>query len=283
VTGFPIFIVYGPEHVAHLKTLTIPSINRQLGQDAIDIYLLNYSSKTPLFGPQDSHGLCTIHDLSADKSTITNGFGEGMNFLFEKAQPSPCFLMLNPDTILDPHAVETLLRHFDPTSSGLIEARQWPSEHPKEYDKMSGETPWASGACLLAASDNYAAIGGFDPVYFMYCEDVDLSWQSWLRGRSVIYVPKAGVMHFTGLFHYRHDRYYREHFYSCRNHIVLAKKFFGITGEKKALEHLRISGYPEGFKEQVIKSYESIAPSVIIIDRPDHPMVKITGFNRYHH
>jgi N-acetylglucosaminyl-diphospho-decaprenol L-rhamnosyltransferase len=57
---------------------------------------------------------------------------------------------------------------------------------------------WVSGACFLIKRDAWDAVGGFDPSYFMYMEDVDLCWRLGLAGWAVGYEPAAGVMHVQG-------------------------------------------------------------------------------------
>ena len=57
----------------------------------------------------------------------------------------------------------------------LLEARQFPEEHPKEYDPRTFDTPWVSGACLMIPVQIYERIGGFDDRFFMYMEDADLT------------------------------------------------------------------------------------------------------------
>ncbi len=56
-----------------------------------------------------------------------------------------------------------------------------------------------AGAALYrrSALDDVARIDGaiLDPSFFMYCEDVDLSWRLRLRGYSIIYAPAAVVYH----------------------------------------------------------------------------------------
>lgn len=56
-------------------------------------------------------------------------------------------------------------------------------------------TLFASGAAMLVRRDIFLAVGGFDPSYFAYYEDVDLGWRLWLAGHSVCHVPTAVVHH----------------------------------------------------------------------------------------
>ena len=63
---------------------------------------------------------------------------------------------------------------------------------------------WVSGACFLARRDAWAAVGGFDPAYFMYMEDVDLCWRMSQAGWSVAYAPEAEATHLQGVSTNRH-------------------------------------------------------------------------------
>jgi len=56
-------------------------------------------------------------------------------------------------------------------------------------------TLFASGAAMLVHRATFLAVGGFDPEYFAYYEDVDLGWRLWLAGHEVQHVPAAVVHH----------------------------------------------------------------------------------------
>ena len=57
------------------------------------------------------------------------------------------------------------------------------------------EVSFASGAALVVRRTAWTALGGFDPAYFMYCEDVDLSLRLRLAGWGLGLVPAARVEH----------------------------------------------------------------------------------------
>lgn len=57
---------------------------------------------------------------------------------------------------------------------------------------------WLSGSCLLLRRAAYDSVGGFDPSYFMYFEDVDLGDRLGRAGWLNVYVPDARVMHVGG-------------------------------------------------------------------------------------
>ncbi len=56
-----------------------------------------------------------------------------------------------------------------------------------------------SGCCMLVRSNILPKIGGaFDEDYFMYCEDVDLSYRIQKAGYKNIYYPEATLIHYKG-------------------------------------------------------------------------------------
>jgi len=109
------------------------------------------------------------------------GFGAAHNLVFKK-----CFLdegydyvlATNPDGAFHQKAILNLFEFANQYSGDLISARQFPEEHPKPYNPVGGESGWVSGACLLHNKTLYEKIGGFDENFFMYMEDVDLSWRT---------------------------------------------------------------------------------------------------------
>lgn len=71
-----------------------------------------------------------------------------------------------------------------------------------------------SGAFLAFRSEAFKALGGFDPRYFMYLEDVDICRRASRRG-AVIFLPQAEVVHEHGKGSYRSWRLLREHMRSA--------------------------------------------------------------------
>jgi GT2 family glycosyltransferase len=58
--------------------------------------------------------------------------------------------------------------------------------------------PWVSGACLMARTQALRQCGGFDPHFFMYFEEVDLSRRLAALGWETWYEPAATVIHHHG-------------------------------------------------------------------------------------
>jgi GT2 family glycosyltransferase len=105
-------------------------------------------------------------------------------------------LVMNPDIMMSPNVLVELARPFLDPKVGMVEAKQLPIEHPKEYDLHTGETCWAATACTMIPVELISHLGGFDAdTFFLYCDDVDFSWRVRLAGRKVIYQPTASVYH----------------------------------------------------------------------------------------
>ncbi|MGH3517116.1 MAG: glycosyltransferase family 2 protein [Haloechinothrix sp.] len=84
------------------------------------------------------------------------------------------------------HAVFGRIWPANPWTRAYLQDRGEPSE------RAAG---WLSGSCLLLRREAFDAVGGFDPRYFMYFEDVDLGDRLGRAGWLNVYVPSAGVMH----------------------------------------------------------------------------------------
>lgn len=64
--------------------------------------------------------------------------------------------------------------------------------------RAAGDVPWLLGAALAFRRWSFLAVGGFDPVFFMYYEEVDLCRRLQTAGASTRYVPMAVVVHVGG-------------------------------------------------------------------------------------
>ncbi|MGI8491206.1 MAG: glycosyltransferase family 2 protein [Acidimicrobiales bacterium] len=112
--------------------------------------------------------------------------------------------VLNPDGTLYP-SVRTFPDLLDAVGHGLLGVVAPSNRFTRRYRLLDWdhETPqradWVSGACFLARRTAWAELGGFDPRYFMYLEDVDLCWRAGRAGWGVAYEPAAEVLHVQGV------------------------------------------------------------------------------------
>ena len=129
------------------------------------------------------------------------GFGAGHNHNLAKAQ-TPFFWVTNVDLEFEHNTLTTLLNTAQQdvqkgTQVAAWECRQKPYEHPKDYHPVTGETTWCSSACVLFRTDALQAVKGYEPLLFLYGEDVELSYRLRDHGYTLRYVPNATVWHFT--------------------------------------------------------------------------------------
>lgn len=66
-------------------------------------------------------------------------------------------------------------------------------DHASERD-----VDWLSGCCLAVRREAFEAVSGFDPVYFMFVEDVDLCLRLADAGWRVVFAPVTEVTHAVG-------------------------------------------------------------------------------------
>lgn len=153
--------------------------------------------------------------------TRNAGFAEGNNVGAQAAADCDWIALLNPDAFPDP---DWLARLEDAarTSPGVVmfasELRNadrpelldgagdayhvsglaWRIGHGSPALAESGAVREVFGPCGAAALLERAAfleVGGFDPRFFCYFEDVDLACRLRLRGHRCLYVPGARVLH----------------------------------------------------------------------------------------
>jgi GT2 family glycosyltransferase len=146
------------------------------------------------------------------------GYTRACNLLMAEAFAAGCDAVIttNVDGFFLPGCVAgmlaTLARHG---GDALVEARQFPQEHPRPYDPLTGATDWVSGCCLLIGRRTYEQLGPFDENMFLYCEDVDYSYRARLAG--IPCVVSSGAH-----FYHRHRRPLEE---PKRKHHLLSARY----------------------------------------------------------
>ena len=161
------------------------------------------------------------------------GFAKANNIGI-RATSSDYVLLLNPDTVAPPGAIQTLVRglasHQEAAIAGarLLNPRGFPELSwgraitpwnetaqmlvsrlylrklrfvVRRIDRLSRQAravDWVSGACMVIRRPDLEAVGLMDERYFMYNEDVDLCVAMKKRGRLTLYIAAAEVVHARG-------------------------------------------------------------------------------------
>ena len=161
------------------------------------------------------------------------GYGKGMN-LGASGFEGDLLVIANPDVVWEPGALDELVaglgrwpragcvgpairtqddllypsaRAFPSLGRGLGHAvfgPWWPSNPwTRSYraevgSPVEGTTGWLSGSLMVLRREAWEAVGGFDPKYFMYCEDMDLCRRLAEVGWQNVYVPSAVITHVGG-------------------------------------------------------------------------------------
>jgi N-acetylglucosaminyl-diphospho-decaprenol L-rhamnosyltransferase len=153
------------------------------------------------------------------------GFGRGCNRGFERVA-TPYVLFMNPDAMLPPESLNTLVAFMDshpkagvaapaiqegdqlqevgvlPTPWGVIcRAMGMRGRHqrrPVAPGQAPFQTDWLCGAVILARCELMEELGGFDPRFFLYFEETDLCRRVLNRGFELWAVGEAMACHVGG-------------------------------------------------------------------------------------
>jgi N-acetylglucosaminyl-diphospho-decaprenol L-rhamnosyltransferase len=126
------------------------------------------------------------------------GYGPALNRLLDHSfnqLKADVVVTSNPDGAFHCDCLRLLLSELQSDPLQLIEARQFPAEHPKHYDPTSGNTAWASGCCTAISHAVFDRIGNVDPIFWLYLEDVDYSWRARAHGIPVHLLHEALYAH----------------------------------------------------------------------------------------
>jgi N-acetylglucosaminyl-diphospho-decaprenol L-rhamnosyltransferase len=136
------------------------------------------------------------------------GFGSAANVgVAELPESVEAMVFINPDVVIEPDVLGKLVSVLDtqpsvgivaptlrfPDGGAQLSARGFPSLRAlvkrwhKNFDVSGGPTDprpdWVIGAAFAVRRRDFLSVGGFDPRFFLYGEDVDLCWR--MRGQAL--------------------------------------------------------------------------------------------------
>ncbi|MET0311296.1 MAG: glycosyltransferase [Burkholderiaceae bacterium] len=144
--------------------------------------------------------------LDVIANAAPRGFGANHNAAFAQAS-EPFFCVLNPDVEIVADPFPALVQAA--SRGGIAYPRQVSRDGSPQAFARRVPTPadllrrhllrivppkpahpdFVTGACMAFAARTYAALGGFDEKYFMYCEDVDICLRAQLSGHGLTPAP----------------------------------------------------------------------------------------------
>lgn len=149
-----------------------------------------------------------------NKSNLGYAHGNNIGVAYAKGE---YIVILNPDTVVDPDwllcLIEPLKEYHASTSKILmydqkdmintcanhshftgIDFCRGLYEHVSQFSNTE-EVSSISGCSFAIRKEILEEIGGFDPDFFLYLEDIDLSWRLRIAGYKIIYIPASIVYH----------------------------------------------------------------------------------------
>lgn len=199
-----------------------------------------------------------FNSISIIENTVNEGFGKANNRGVKCSNGEiVCFINIDTEFFVDTLFELDKAIKKSKKDIGLWEFRQFPYEHPKNYDVLSGEVSWASGAAFAMKREMFLKVDGFDEKLFMYTEDVDLSWRVRCLGYKLIYVPKVKIMHYS--YETANVIKLNQHVYGVTNNLLLRYRFGNlkkiIVGHLITLNLIVKKEQVKGAKKLLYKEY----------------------------
>lgn len=187
------------------------------------------------------------HGWNLISSRTNLGFGAAVNRGARRALAAgcDCLVFLNPDASISLEDLQALGAACSADRAALIspvvvrtDGSPWfrigrivveggglaPMRQPPSADDIG----WLTGACLAVHRDLWERLGGFDDDYFLYWEDVDLSFRCREIGGHLIVREDLTAVHMVGGTQGgesgKSSAYYH---YNCRNRLIFAGKHLG--------------------------------------------------------
>jgi GT2 family glycosyltransferase len=77
----------------------------------------------------------------------------------------------------------------------------------RDFSQLPGKIAWVLGASMIVRREVFAALGGFDPQFFLYSEETDLCLRIRKQGLEIGFVPEVTVRHIGQVSERGNDQY----------------------------------------------------------------------------
>jgi len=236
----------------------------------------------------------------------------GGNNLGLAAATGRYLLLLNPDTQLHPHALATLVAYLDAHPQvgivgphtlntdgthqstrrrfpalwvGMVESTWLQTVLPARVlagfylqntsNESTLEVDWVQGSALMARREVYAQIGGLDPAYVMFFEELDWCKRAKQAGWGVVYVGAALITHHGGgstaqvatrkHIHFQQSKlHYFRKFHGLGAALLLRGVLLANYGLQVLIEGSKLlAGHKPELRRERIRSYAAVLRSII--------------------
>ena len=239
------------------------------GVDHFEVIVADNNSQDASAEVAAAHPVCS-HVI---RMGCNAGYAAAINAAAATVPPGISLLILNPDLQLYPATAEPMIEHLASSAVGIVAPMNYKGDGSvdptlrrepslvtawaeaifggKLAAKMglgeivdlsgryeeSGTTEWAKGSALLVSARARQLVGEWDESFFLYSEEVDYQRRVREAGLSIIFEPRAKVMHAGGgsgsgprlfaLMTANKIRYYRRHHGRLKTALFAAGVAFG--------------------------------------------------------
>jgi N-acetylglucosaminyl-diphospho-decaprenol L-rhamnosyltransferase len=198
--------------VAHDSADVLPACLAALAGQHVPAIVVDNASRDASASVAEEAGARVI------RNAHNEGYGRANNRGVQAAEAAEHVLIVNPDVVLRPGAVDALLdaarswpdagllapRLVEPDGRFFFQARSLLAPYLTNpgcrlaLPEGDACAPFLSGACLMIPRRLFLDLGGFDERIFLFYEDDDLCRRIAEAGRALIHVHAAEALHGRG-------------------------------------------------------------------------------------
>ena len=292
---FDISIVIVNYNVRHFLQQTLESVNRSIQKLNVEIWVVDNNSV------DDSVSMVQreFPEVNLIANSDNPGFSKANNQAIRKSN-AKYILLLNPDTVLQEDTLVKCYDFMEShTEAGAVGAKMIDGSGQFLPESKRGfPTPWVSfckasgltkvfkksklfnqyhlgflnenetheidvlcGAFMFMRNSVLEEIGLLDEAFFMYGEDIDLSYRIKQSGNKVYYLPETQLIHFKGESTKKTSVNYVRVFYQAM--IIFAKKHFSGKGAGILILMLNIAIFGRAFISLLKRFTEKLLPQIL--------------------
>ncbi|WP_318390412.1 glycosyltransferase family 2 protein [Enterobacter sp.] len=217
---------------------------------------------------------CKRNNIFYFESNKPMGFGQNNNDVYNYCcnildmQSDDLFVVLNPDVIIDENKINQLKKIMQLNNIDFATINLYRDLFYKEYDPSIRRFPkltdfissflglgnktiidksviseichvdWSAGSFLALKSDIFKKVGGFNQLYFMYCEDIDICMRLNVEGHKLSYIPSIKAVH---LARQNNRKIFSKHFlWHLRSMIIYLNEKRKYGNKKSINSHYKI-------------------------------------------